>query len=179
MRYLITLLSLSLIIIACNKESTAPDSTLILYDSFEVEGAGSYRNWTIEEGLTDFDNSTPADGGAVSLKLTADGDIEGCAVKEIVADHGDGIYEFSVWARMSANQPESTGYAIFGVSDDDGVIQEKTVMLTDTVWTCYTIVDTLTFEAGNYLYMKLSPGLPEGDNTWYSLFDVVRVEKAE
>ena len=179
MKSLFVLITICLTMLACNKESTAPESTLILYDSFEIEGAGSYRNWTIEEGLAGFDNSTPPGGGACSLELTADGDIEGCAIKEIVADHGDGIYEFSIWAKMSAVQPEGTGYVVFGVSDDDGVIQEKTALLTDTAWTQYMIVDTLTFEAGNYLYMKLSPGLPEGDETWYSLFDVLRLEKAE
>jgi len=179
LKYLFTLTAICLTMLACNKESTAPDSRLILYDSFEIEGTGSYRNWTIEEGLAGFNGSTPVDGGACSLQLTADGDIEGSAFKEIVADHGDGIYTFTIWARMSADQPDSTGYVIFGVSDNDGVIEEKTSILTDTAWTQYTIVDTLTFDAGNYLYMKLSPGLPEGEETWHSLFDVLRLEKAE
>jgi len=179
LKYLFALITICLTMLACNKDSTSPDSRLILYDSFEIEGAGSYASWTIQEGLADFDNSTPDDGGVCSLKLTADGEIEGCAIKEIVADHGDGTYTFSIWAKMSAVQPESTGYVIFGVSDADGVIQEKTAFLTDTVWTQYTIVDTLTFTSGDYLYMKLSPGLPDSEDTWYSLFDVLRLEKAE
>ncbi len=179
MKYLFVLIAICLAIVACNKKSTAPENRLILYDSFETEGVGSYAGWTVQEGQADFDNSTPADGGSVSLMLIADGEIEGTAVKEIVADHGDGIYTFSIWGRMSTDQPEETGYITFGISDDDDVLQEKSVFLTDTTWTKYTLVDTLSFDAGQYLYMKLSPGLPEGDAVWYSLFDLLRLDKAE
>lgn len=168
---------LILTLIACEDNSTGPENVLVLSDSFERSGSPTTTGWQIVTDLYDFDIDTPEDGGYYSLMLLPGNDIEGTAVKTIEVEHGDGIYTFSVWGKMSTDQPENTAYIKFGVLSNEIPTQLTTFELSDTTWTQFTVTDTLAFETDDLIYIKLSCGAGQTGDQWYSLFDAVRLEK--
>jgi len=167
-----------LFILACD-DSTSPENILILSISFERNGVGSLIGWEIDPELADYSGSTPVDGGSKSLKLISGNTSEGYATKKITANHGDGIYQLSIWGKMSSEQLDSTGKVIFGTVNNGTVTQDKTAYLEDTVWTEITITDTLTFAENDSIYIKLSAGTSETSEVWYSLFDLLQLELIE
>jgi hypothetical protein len=178
LRYPIIILSSVLLILACSEKATEPEDILVLSDSFERLGNATHVGWQIDPGLTDFSGDTPTEGNNIwSLKLLPGNTSEGFATKLLDVEHGDGIYSFSVWARMSSGQPAETGYIRYGVMHDGTVTQSTTFNLDDTLWAEYSVTDTLTFEAGDRIYIHLSCGSSAEPVEWYSLFDLVRIEK--
>lgn len=172
------IISLGLLILsACDKNSTELEDILVLSDGFEVLGNPTHAGWQIVPELTDFDGDTPLDGSVYSLKLMPGNDIEGTAIKTIDAEHGDGIFKFSVWAKMSADQPGGTGYIKFGVLRGDLLTQRSSIELVDTLWAQLEVIDTLSFEPNDQIYIGLSCGAGHTGDQWYSLFDAVRIEK--
>ncbi len=179
MRYLAfnIILAVMLLPLGCDDNPTGPENVLVLSDGFERLGSPTYTGWQIAQDSIEFDIDTPVEGSVYSLMLRPGNDIAGTAEKFLDNEHGSGIYQFSVWAKMSSGQPSQTGYVQFGVFAGDVVTQAKSTPLTDTSWAWITITDTLTLGQDEQLYLKLSCGAGHTGDQWYSLFDAVRLEK--
>ncbi len=171
------IISITMVIILACSSSTEPEDILVLSDSFERFGSPTYIGWQITPDSVDFDGDTPVEGSVHSILLRPGNDMEGSAEKFLDNEHGSGEYKFSVWAKMSSNQPDSTGYVQFGVFSGDIVTQLNTIVLTESEWEQLEITENLTLGSEDQLYIKLSCGAGQTGDTWYSLFDEVKIWK--
>ena len=177
MRILIAITLIGLLaFVACNK-STEPENVLILTDSFERFGNPTVTGWQVNSDSSLFSGDTPEGGDIFSLRLFPGNTSEGTASKLITADHGDGVYRFSVWGKRSQDQPSHTGYVRFCVIRDNILTQSTQFELTDTAWTEYAVTDTLSFEPDDRIQIFLSCGYSEEPASWHSYFDLVTIEK--
>jgi hypothetical protein len=170
------LTAITFLIIAGCKNSTDPEDMLVLSDSFEVNHVGSYSGWHIDPARADFSDDAPDGGGSWSLSLTPGNTSEGYAIKYLEPNHGDGIYRMSIWVKRYGT---GTNYASvkFGKMEADSTLTLKEeIPAPDSACRNVIITDTLAFESGDRIYIKLSAGTSEVD-TWQSLFDLVRMEK--
>ena len=176
MRYSMILATITFLIIAGCKNSTAPEDMLVLSDSFEVNHVGSYTGWHIDPTLTDFSDDAPDGGGSWSLSLTPGNTSEGYAIKYLEPENGDGIYRMSIWVKRYGSAGNYASIKFGKMEVDSTLTLKEEIPDPDSSWRNIIITDTLTFETGDRIYIKLSAGTSEVE-TWQSLFDLVRMEK--
>jgi hypothetical protein len=182
-RLICVLLLFPLAILAdgCSKSSPTgvpDDSNLLTNSSFELNGVPSMQGWTIVSGdssLLFFSSDVPPAGGASSIAFTA-GWGPACRISTMVsAFPGTHHYRVSVWAKRVGIggslrfylKPANSPWAF-----------RKSLMVTDTVWTAYSMTDSLATTGGDSLVVSISGGISQllSGTTFYDLCELEKLD---
>lgn len=161
---------------------TTENNELIVNGSFEQGGQPSLDGWHQSHGDTNFVQfSTDAapEGGLYSVSL-----LNGWGEPElqsfVAAPEGIHRFQLSVWSRC----PPPVGYfgSMGGVQirrqTADSLINRKWLSFNDSLWTRYTLLDTISCNQGDTLIISISPGI--GQFNWgRTLFDNVSFQKLD
>jgi len=168
-----------LFIISCNKYKSPleshPTSNLIKNSSFEENGQPSLKYWYIQDSSKiKFSNDTPADGGKWSIYLHAEwyGPLPKSPSYFVPLSPGRHMLEFSVYGK-SKTVPGSS-LLILKKGDERQV--EAQLLIADSTWTKYSLIDTLNINEGDSLFVLLYGGGTEVvDGITY--FDLVELKQ--
>ena len=155
------LLSVFFICVKCQKSEepiSGPinNNNLIINSSFETEGNPTLGDWLANDiNRVEFSNDTPEDGGKYSITLEADWSPSPPSIftlKKLVK--GNHKYNFSFWAKCRG----IGGYGYLCLINADTLIISKSTHVTDTTWTKYSIMDTISSSEYDSLKVILSGG---------------------
>lgn len=169
------------------EETTTSGQNLILNPSFEISGQPTAENWFFSGGIEgdtslSLSQDTPPRGGNWSLPLHPGWPPQvGFAETYINALGGTNVYELRVWTKNSNWGGGSIGIGI-GVKSQklypDPLTQVKWVAVTDTNWTEYILIDTLTTQANDTIVVRFSAGMSNLSlETYKVFFDLVELIK--
>ncbi len=172
----------------CRKSSDTisgpPSSTnLIMNSSFENNGNPSLEEWKSyvdDTSAINFSNSLPPDGGNFSVRLLNDWTSMAEIFYKVVPQSGTHAYRLSVWGRTI--KPDSflsaSGNLSITLKTGDTQTQRKSLWFQDTVWTMYSLLDTVTTVSTDTIIIDLRAGM--GQFSWgYTLFDLCKFEKLD
>jgi hypothetical protein len=171
---LLMLLGILFIITACNVVSNPAGevSNLVKNGSFEENGKGSLKYWFgPDSSLAKLVNDAPERGGQWSVAIPMHRlEPENFRLAQAVNLHsGTHILQFSFWAKKKGI---AGGARLLRQTSDGKLIGEGGLVVKDTVWTQYTLLDTVQLQKGEKLYVDLSGGATElGSGT--TSFDLV------
>ncbi len=166
-------------LIGCKKE-TAPleplsalSANLIKNSSFEENGDPSLSHWYIRESDSiSFANDTPPGGGNWSICLPAVwyGPLPVSPAYFVPLTPGKHILELSFYGKFYI----INGVAMFILKTDQTRDVSAIQIVTDTVWTKYTLTDTVFIQEGDSLSIVLSGGGTENVGG-FTCFDLVEL----
>ena len=188
MRLSIFISSLVLIYLAsgCKDSTTISGTTenneLIVNGSFEHNGNPSLDGWNqsyADTNSVQFSTDVPLNGGRYSVSL-----LNNWGAPElrsfVAAPKGTYRYHLSVWSKCLP--PIGWGGSMGAIRIDhqtmDSLIHRKWMSFSDSLWTKYTLLDTITCNQGDTLIISISPGI--GQFNWgRTLFDEVSFLKLD
>ncbi len=159
---LIILGVLQFIPIACTMNSSSPNKSgnLVSNPDFESNGSPSLAGWKVNDtGWVQIVSNAPSGSKLLSLWLEpsfgpAAG---GTATTYITGQSGNGVYNFSCWERNFANW--YWGYVLIEQVRNGQVISSRNLNTNDTLWTMFTLADTLDMQASDTLLISLNAPL--------------------
>jgi hypothetical protein len=150
------------------------DENLLINSSFEINGEPSLHGWVVSQpAAVHFSENTPPMGGSWSVAMGPGWIPMVYFISEtIAAPEGTHRYTLSFWAKKR----DVGGWAEFILKQPDSSIVCKTMLVPDSTWTFYSLLDTVSANDGDSLTIKLTGGWSElaGGETFY---DLVRLEK--
>ena len=169
---------ITLIIISCSEDKNpvnpSSSSNIILNSSFEKNGTPDTEGWEISASpLGEIITDAPSGGGTYCLRLEASNP-GGMATRTISTVTDKQIYSLSFWAKT--NQPSSK--AFFDLIRNSQVEHRTEINVSDTVWTEYSIIDTLQAMSGDSLRITFSERLTQLIFL-QSYFDLVKVQTVD
>jgi len=169
--------------LSCREEAIVeqplpPSGTTVtlLNTSFELGAGPTLAGWTINDSsLVDFSPDVPPTGENWSLTVGAKWAPSPPAVsRSFVALDGTHIYELRVWAKRTG----VGGTAAITWKQANTPVTLKSVPITDSTWTAYTILDTLTGAQGDSVGIRLAGAISQlAPGTTY--FDLCVFERLE
>ena len=151
------------------------DSTnFILNSSFEINNQPTLQSWVTDTSLAKALQDAPPDGGQWSLQLVP-GWIpqEGFAQTYVSGKSGVGVYQLTFWSKSVYSWH---GSVTFGQWTQKGWLQSKMIYCDSAIWTQYSLIDTLSLQAGDTIGVHLSAGRAEVARGQV-LFDLIDLEK--
>lgn len=150
----------------CEDSTTAdtPEWKTLYSTSFELNGVPSADGWDIGPPYLGFSTEAPPDGGKYSIYAVSSRP-GGVASLVLPAPEGSNIYQLSLWGKYSFIEGgirfhlRTPGRDIFGRPFIDSL--RKWLIFSDTAWTEYHVLDTLTTSSGDSLLIQLIAGLHE------------------
>jgi hypothetical protein len=179
-------LTIFLLLNGCKKNETINEETskpknpinLITNSSFELNGQQSLVGWTVHSERFDFTNNTPPGGGNWALEIPLGWFPFYNSVETIVpAPTGSNIYKFSIYGKVRKITNLPLGYADFYVKHADTLVLCNSLHITDTTWSSYFKIDTLTTFLGDSLFVKIYTSLTEVSSDGPVIFDLCKLEK--
>ena len=148
----IILLLIPLLINSCDKATGPVFQTNLQNPSFEENGQPSLSGWNVSDtSMINFSNDVPPDGGKWSLVMYGRNTlIQGRVRLNLVSQKvnllkGTYIYTFSFWAKTDSS---NGSVAVLSAIINDTSRFYKNLEITNSNWTNYNIVDTLS--SANY-----------------------------
>ena len=177
MRKYSMLISISLLLFGCKNSPTEPtlfigQGNAIINPSFEIFGKPSLDGWKVEDtAIINFTNDTPPGGGfwSITLSVTWFGPPTRYPTEpyqKFRLINGTHIYTFSFWAKR--NRVGGSGY-VGALKTDQAFTIVSYKRVTDTTWTLYSIVDTISSSQYDSVIAGLSGGATElaGGKTYF------------
>ena len=167
---------------ACEKQQNGivtPNAlgNLISNSSFEQGDSASLYGWhrlippSIPESLAiKFLGDTPPGGGEFSVAVKNDWANDAGVYTYIPLPEGRHIYEFSVWAKFDTTD-WGPAWIRYYVRDVSGYWNSTSIAVQDTVWTQYTLRDTLDSSETDIALIYLR-GSPYQFTRNYTLYDL-------
>ena len=185
-KVIVLLAAFSVFVVFCSCEKSSqtvvgpsPSGTNLLRNSsFESNGSPSLQGWWVMDSSdVQFVQDTPSGGGSWSIKLESVWGLPPFVpfVRSTIASPpGTHQYRFSLWAKVIG----VGGSAFFMVKTPDTLITRRSIMIADTAWTSYSVLDTLTTDAGDSLLVVLSGGFSHllPGQTFYDLCSLEELE---
>ncbi len=138
-----------------------PDENILLYTSFEIRGRPSLLGWS---SLTDygirFSHDAPPEGGNWSIELNADwtpAEFAPRILAKIPALPGEHIYRLTFWGKAGP----LPGAAFTMLINADTSAIRKRLQIEPTVWTRFTLLDTLNAQPGDSIGVMFSGGFSQ------------------
>lgn len=157
---------------------TGPDGreNLIVNHSFEDESGRSLGGWVFD-GVDEpaFSENVPAGGGCWSVGLMPGWIPQTNSLAyTVAAPPGTHIFEFTFKARRDAVD----GLAKLVLKRPDVILIRRTIGISSAGWTTYSVMDTITAEAGDSIVVHLDGGVTEvaGGHTWYDLVKLFKLD---
>jgi len=171
-------IAIGLLFIGCSKSEetiTGPPATtnLIINSSFESNGDSSLHSWDIQfPDAVQLVRDAAPNGGSWSVAIRDEPILPVANIRfTTAAPSGTHVYAFSFWAKYSAD----AGSAWLRLKRSDTTYTLNSVGITDTVWTSYHMLDTLTTNAGDSLRVTLGGGFA-GRFSARTFFDLCKLE---
>ncbi len=170
---------------SCNDLFTNPQSggnNLLKNPSFEMNGKPSLKYWSFRDTsnlhLVQFSNDMPTKDGtnSVILNTTQPYPLSWCSIcQSIPLSNGKHVYKFSCWAKnegISGNV-----YIFFKNKNIDEIKYDKQIEIKDTIWTNYSILDTINAGKTDSAIVVLSGGSSEllPGKTYFNYCDFEKV----
>lgn len=163
---------------ACKKDTTPLEpfpgifGNLIKNSSFEKNGNPSLSHWYVREGDSiSFVNDTPPGGGDWSICLPAEWVPQPESPAYFIPLRpGKHILELSFYGKFYG----ITGVALFLLKKEQAREVTALQLVTDTIWTKYTLTDTVFINQGDSLSVLLSGGGTESVGG-FTCFDLVEL----
>jgi hypothetical protein len=158
-------------------------TNLITNSSFESSGNASVQDWKIawtSSGLLQSAQDAPAGGGSWSVSIhnanfpaySAAGDMSFTAA----ALAGAHIYKFSFWGKYNhAAGPLICQRGELWLHHDNIISWRKSIVINNTAWTLYDVLDTLSANEGDSLIVALE-GSHYGPSSATTFFDLCKLE---
>ncbi len=162
-------------------DTTGGQTELILNGGFESGGVASLTGWTIPIGqLIDtalFSRDVPIGGGSYSVQLYPGWFPMENRVEYDVVGRPSGVYKLTAWSKVGWGSSIGIG-SISLARRSGGLMDRKKLLLNDTVWKKYTLLDTVSLGATDTLAVILSAGMTEvvSFQQRFDLVSLVRVE---
>ena len=169
---------------SCSDKGTGSSITgvdLIQNSSFESGGAPSLQYWTrtpADTALVQFSADVPAGGGSYSITIAPgpvrvnNDSVEGAVYTTIAAPAGTHVYKLSVWAK-AANWYDADMYVDFlRLSSHQLPVYKESPEILFPTWMQYTMLDTITANAGDSITIGLEAGTSARDTTGKVYFDL-------
>ncbi len=159
--FVIILVSAGVFIYSCKKTNNSNEEPanvieLIHNSSFEMNGNPSRQGWLVDDtSLCQLINDAPPGGGNWSLKIYAEWTFLHSARTTVSPSEGTHQFEFSVYGK----KVKFHGSAILYIKHADTLIFRKFVTITDTTWTRYSFMDTISITRPDSLLVVLEGGL--------------------
>jgi hypothetical protein len=180
---ILSIISCVIIYIGCTKESSISpkvDVNLLKNPSFELNGDCSFDSWfDIPKGDSEgfflpfeFSNDVPKGGGTCSVVLYPEWGFIYILSQTIPANIGNHTYEFSLWAKMKG----IGGGAVIYKKHLDSLILIESIQVTDTVWSKYSVINSLKCEIGDSLVISVAGGyspLSWKEKTYFDLIELI------
>ncbi|NIR48106.1 hypothetical protein GWO43_06610 [candidate division KSB1 bacterium] len=135
-----------------------PQNNLIENPSFERESQFSLDAWdVVNPNLVNASNDAPVDGGDWSVRINADWSPEAFQPQictTITLSPGQHKYTFTCWAKYK----NISGVIRLKIVNPDTSFTHNSIAIQDTMWTEYTLSDTVTLSATDTLSIRLSGG---------------------
>lgn len=156
----------------------SPPQNLLVNGSFERFCCPSFLGWVVvNPGLTSPVPDAPEDGGCWSLRLTADWAPTTAILRQKIEGVTDGdVLRLS--AQVRAEDPAGGGSIGLLVGEVPWTNTGKWASTNDTLWTRLTLVDTLSMEPGDSVWVEIS-ALHTEIVPRVGLFDSVVLERVE
>ena len=181
-RIIVLLAAISVFLVFCGCEQSSETvigppivSNLLQNLSFESNGNPSLQGWWfMDSSDVQFMHDTPPGGGSWSIKLEAVWGPPAFVRSTVASPLGTHRYKFSTWAKAIG----VGGSAFFMVKTPDTLITRRSIMIADTAWTSYSVLDTLTTDVGDSLLVVLSGGFSHllAGQTFYDLCSLEELE---
>ncbi len=178
---LVAVFLLGLGLLSCNVVTNPAGevNNLVKNGSFEQNSHASLKYWMgIDSSKVKFVQDAPDDGGNWCASLPAT-QYEPSALhlaQEITLSPHRYVLLFSFWAkRQSVN-----GRASLFIKNSDGqLLESKGKSVTDSVWTHYSLIDTVQIQSGQKLFVNLFGGGTEvvGGHTCFDLISLTVKQK--
>jgi len=185
---------------SCKKDPiVSQNQNVIKNPSFESNGQPYYEFWyrgsqslndsaylalAESQSIIYYSQDVPPRGGNWSLKLDA-WPVDHIIETYITGQQGTNIYQLTVWMKNAQffpnanNSKYDSGSIYLGLKLNNETIIEKSIQDTLTIWTKYTLIDTLTTNTIDTIVVGLSSDLAcNAPGCWrYVLFDSVKLIK--
>jgi len=160
------------------------DGTIVLFkSSFDSSSSPSSSGWSLSDSsLIAFSTDVPPNGGKYSIVLESSNVSDPRATAKIALPSGNHIYRLSIWAK-SITPDGATG--LFPPRANFAVIESKILgpvgfaNVSDSVWTEYSVTDTLTTQAGDSAEIILMPaqyGNLKENQTYFDLCEFEEIK---
>ena len=153
----ITFAFIALYCFSCTN-STEPSigTNLLQNPSFELNGASSLNGWRVTDpDLVKYSNDVPPGGGKWSIYLDTYSFGPPISLydksQSVRPINGNHIYTFSFWGKYKTVPGQGLMYTFKG----DTIASVKYVVMNDTSWTNYSIVDTISSNQADSILVKL------------------------
>lgn len=154
------------------------DENLLVNSSFETLGMPSLNGWFVSDtSEVHFAEEAPPSGGCWSVAINPGWVPTMYSISTtIAAPEGSHRYELSFWTKSW----DTWGMARIILKRPDTLAVRKYTAFSDTTWSTYSLVDTLSTDQGDSLVIELSGGMEEVSTVWSKTFyDLVRLEKLD
>lgn len=164
----------------CSKSSpTSPSASgnLLSNPSFESNGSPSLQGWShayMDTSIFAFTSDVPPAGGKYSVAIDAVWGPPNTISQTVPVSPGDHQYKFSAWAKKIGFGGQLQLY----LERSGSLSLLKYIDVTDTTWTEYSLVDTLSVEGGDSLRVLISGGLSQlqAGTTYFNLCELKQLE---
>jgi hypothetical protein len=182
----LTFLILFLLVVVspgCKESTTGPSqvsANLLVNSFFESNGMPSLQGWTVSDtSNVHFSKDIPPGGLGLSIILNARwfGPWPNGSIYQMVeAPVGNHRYRLSVFGKRIG-----VGGAVdvhVGFPADTNSIRRISLSVQDTVWTYYSLTDTITIRANDILYLTISGGATEirSGTSWFNSCTVEKLD---
>ncbi len=184
MRYLsIMQLCLTMIEFGCKESTTSPsqaDENLLTNSTFELTGSPSLYSWVVSDSSNvRFSTDTPFDGSGRTIALDAQWFApwpNGSIYQIVVQPTGTHRYRLSIFGKSSG----VAGFVEVNLArpSNNGSILRMSLQISDTIWTFYSLTDTITMHVSDSLFITISGGGTE-ILRGTSYFNTCKFEKLE
>jgi hypothetical protein len=174
----ILLLSACVFLFSCKKASNSNEEQsnfieLIQNSSFEMNGNPAMQGWLADDtALCQLINDVPPGGGNWSMKIYAEWTFQHSARTTVAPLEGTHPFEFSVYGKIVRFH----GSAILYLKHADTLTLRKSVTITDTTWTRYSFLDTISITRPDSLVVVLEGGLTNLV-VGYTIFDLCSLKQ--
>jgi hypothetical protein len=148
---------------------------LLLNSSFEQGGVFSLAGWQVfDTSAVKSSSDVPSNGGSYSVSIDAVWGLQGFIRTAVPAVPGTAIYQFSSWAKAVGSA--GMGKMDLGLKQADSTHALKGLTVADSIWHHYSLIDTVTANAGDSLVITLSGGFSQLE-TGTTYYDLCRLER--
>ncbi len=165
--------------LSCKKDGiTEPpcDQIILIDESFEKDGRGSLAGWVPDDTTSHikFSLDVPPGGGDWSLTIETGWFQIFYVSKKVPLFRGKNRYRLSFWAKAKYVQ----GFAYLNLNQGDSSGIRRLISVTDTAWSMYSVIDTISADTGDSILVGLTGGIGQLliGPTWY---DLVKLEKLD